>query len=61
MVPQRYILLFLQGHNPGNDSDYSVGNAAVVHIIDLEQQFSWHHKTYRDFPAAKSYFREDLR
>ena len=27
------ILLFLQGHNPGNDSDYSAGNAAVVEFL----------------------------
>ena len=45
--------MFLQGHNPGNDSDYSAGNAAVVHILDLELQFSWHPKTIVSISVLK--------
>lgn len=49
----------LQEHNPYNDNDYSAGNEAAARILCLEPLSYWHPKTCRDFPAVKSYFRED--
>ena len=59
MAPQRYTPSSLQEHNPYNDNDYSAGNEAAARILCLEPLFYWHLKTCRDFPAVKSYFRED--